>query len=182
MKCCIPTGNPRGTYNDESGWNMTHPGSTTHRTLEFPATATFNPSPPPSRKRARHRSGAATASETEPPNLHTDREHVMNKTNTRKKNKLGDGTAESWKNTYSFAKIRAIDGRFVVKQNFMFIIILKVRCVLATGRRFDFSNACLVRLVHHLVVCCHLRTMSCCCDCSLCCGQFLLAKKSVLIG
>ena len=43
-------------------------------------------------KRAGHRSGAATASETEPPNTHTDREYVMN--NTRKKNKLGDSTAK----------------------------------------------------------------------------------------
>jgi hypothetical protein len=43
-----------------------------------------------------YRSGAAavsaSASKTEPPNMHKDREHVMN--NTRKKSKLGDTTAE----------------------------------------------------------------------------------------
>jgi hypothetical protein len=41
-----------------------------------------------SRKKTRHRSGAATASEIEPLNMHTDREHVLN--NTRKKSKPGD--------------------------------------------------------------------------------------------
>jgi hypothetical protein len=50
--------------------------------------------PPPSRKRARDESGAAAASAslTEPSNMHTDREHVMN--STRKKNKLGNSTAK----------------------------------------------------------------------------------------
>ena len=50
--------------------------------------------PPPSQKRARDKPGAAAASagETESPNMHTEREQVMN--NTRKKTKLGDSAAE----------------------------------------------------------------------------------------
>ena len=50
--------------------------------------------PPPSQKRARDKPGVATVSagETESPNMHTEREQVMN--NTRKKIKLRDSAAE----------------------------------------------------------------------------------------
>ena len=50
------------------------------------------PPPPPPRKRIKDGSGAAAAKKTESSKLHTDREHVLN--NVRKRNKLGDSTAE----------------------------------------------------------------------------------------
>lgn len=50
------------------------------------------PTPPPPRKRTKYGSVAAAARKTESSKLHTDREHVLN--NVRKRNKLGDSTAE----------------------------------------------------------------------------------------
>ena len=48
--------------------------------------------PPHPRKRTKEGSVAAAARKTESSKLHTDREHVLN--NVRKRNKLGDSTAE----------------------------------------------------------------------------------------